>query len=239
MFGLQFQSEISNSAVLDSSVYLRLYSIKVYNHNHIANCPSWCRFSALQSLHGGEYELQQLWISHSRWRTILSELRSPEQPHKKRSSAGIFVVIGVGCFLALIFLGIIAAIAIPNLLNAIQRAKQKRTMVDIRSIAIACEAYATDHHAYPDVDSVDELVPILEPKYIKKLPQMDAWNGILLYEARNNSGSSDGPDEYFIVSTGKDRLLDQGHLDYPEPVSTTSFNNDIVFTNGGFVQYPE
>ena len=31
-------------------------------------------------------------------------------------------------------IGIIAAIAIPNLLNAIQRGKQKRTMADMRAV---------------------------------------------------------------------------------------------------------
>ncbi len=162
----------------------------------------------------------------------------PAQPHKK-SSAGVFVAIGVGCLIGLFVLGIVAAIAIPNLLNAIQRGKQKRTMVDIRSIATACEAYATDHNAYPDVDSVEALVPILEPTYITKLPQIDAWNRVILYETRNSSGREEGPDEYFIVSSGKDGLLDQGNLDYTEPVSTTSFNNDIVFSNGEFIQYPE
>ena len=34
-------------------------------------------------------------------------------------------------------IGILAAIAIPNLLTAIQRSKQKRTMSDIRTIAVA------------------------------------------------------------------------------------------------------
>ncbi|PYT07794.1 MAG: hypothetical protein DMF49_07090 [Acidobacteria bacterium] len=39
-------------------------------------------------------------------------------------------------------IGIIAAIAIPNLLNAIDRGKQKRTMADIRSVGTAVEEYA-------------------------------------------------------------------------------------------------
>ena len=32
-------------------------------------------------------------------------------------------------------IGILAAIAIPNLLNAVQRGKQKRTMIDMRTLA--------------------------------------------------------------------------------------------------------
>ena len=46
-------------------------------------------------------------------------------------------------------IGIIVAIAIPNLLNAIQRAKQRRTMGDMRSTATAVEAYAVDLNRYP------------------------------------------------------------------------------------------
>ncbi|HMC21457.1 MAG TPA: prepilin-type N-terminal cleavage/methylation domain-containing protein, partial [Thermoanaerobaculia bacterium] len=37
-------------------------------------------------------------------------------------------------------IGILAAIAIPNLLTAMQRSKQKRTMADMRTIATAWEA---------------------------------------------------------------------------------------------------
>src|SRR5882762_1185179 len=46
-------------------------------------------------------------------------------------------------------IGIIAAIAIPNLLNAIDRGKQKRSMADIRSLGTATESYAVDNNFYP------------------------------------------------------------------------------------------
>src|SRR6187200_3441063 len=51
-------------------------------------------------------------------------------------------------------IGIIVAIAIPNLLNAIQRAKQKRTMADMRSIGTAAESYSIDYNAYPPAAAV-------------------------------------------------------------------------------------
>jgi type II secretion system protein G len=44
---------------------------------------------------------------------------------------------------------ILAAIAIPNLLNAVQRAKQKRTMGDMRALALAIEPYNVDHSMLP------------------------------------------------------------------------------------------
>ena len=46
-------------------------------------------------------------------------------------------------------IGIIVAIAVVNMINAIQRAKQKRSMADMKSLATAIEAYATDQNYYP------------------------------------------------------------------------------------------
>ena len=82
-------------------------------------------------------------------------------------------------------IGILAAIAIPNLLTAMQKSKQKRTMADIRSIATAWEAYAVDENNYTpsaysilsgkDVD-YSTLKNSLSPDYIKNLPQNDGWD---------------------------------------------------------------
>ena len=65
---------------------------------------------------------------------------------KKRNNKG-FTLIELLIVVAII--GIIVAIAIPNLLNAIQRAKQKRTMGDMRTAGTAAEAYAVDFNHYP------------------------------------------------------------------------------------------
>src|SRR5215470_15900066 len=74
-------------------------------------------------------------------------------------------------------IGIIAAIAIPNLLNAIQRGKQKRTMADMRAIGTAVESYAVDNNRYPAGGSaVSGTSGVLQPRYIAKLPTVDAWN---------------------------------------------------------------
>src|ERR1700704_779090 len=81
-------------------------------------------------------------------------------------------------------IGILAAIAIPNLLTAMQRAKQKRTMADVRTIATAWEARATDVNKYNAAGAVtlpavtlnhDTMTTILSPTYIKSLPPKDGW----------------------------------------------------------------
>jgi len=48
-------------------------------------------------------------------------------------------------------IAILAAIAVPNFLEAQTRAKVSRTKADLRSVATALEAYAVDYNTYPDI----------------------------------------------------------------------------------------
>ncbi|MDH3284008.1 MAG: type II secretion system protein GspG [Acidobacteriota bacterium] len=122
----------------------------------------------------------------------------------------------------------IAAIAIPNLLNAIDRGRQKRTMADMRSVGTAVEAYSIDLNQYPnetgDIDG--NLDQHLEPLYIKKTPDDDGWNNPVQYDSDTL--------EYSIYSYGKDGA-DTGY----SGGKTTDFDQDIYFVNGSFVQWPE
>jgi general secretion pathway protein G len=128
-------------------------------------------------------------------------------------------------------IGIIAAIAIPNLLNAIQRGKQKRTMADMRAVGTAVESYAVDNNKYPAGGSaVSGIKTTLEPRYIARLPVNDAWNNPMDYI----SSPTTSPQTYSVESYGKDGA-DSGSA----VGSTSDFNNDIVFTQGLFVTYPE
>jgi type II secretion system protein G len=129
-------------------------------------------------------------------------------------------------------IGIIAAIAIPNLLNAIQRGKQKRTMADMRAIGTAVESYAVDNNNYPAGGSPVSSIGagILEPRYIARLPTVDAWTHPIDYE----SSPASSPQKYTIESYGKN-----GSNESETTGSTTDFNNDIIFSQGIFSQYPE
>jgi general secretion pathway protein G len=126
-------------------------------------------------------------------------------------------------------IGIIAAIAIPNLLNAIDRGKQKRTMADIRSIGTAIESYAVDTNRYPTSASISALASVLQPGYIRTLPTTDGWKNTLVYTPSAGTG-------YTLGSGGKDG----GALTVIGPGGgTTSFNDAIIFIDGSFVQFPE
>ncbi|MFI5182375.1 MAG: type II secretion system protein GspG [Thermoanaerobaculia bacterium] len=142
-------------------------------------------------------------------------------------------------------IGIIVAIAIPNLLNAVQRAKQKRTMADMRSIGTALEAYAVDYNKYPAAagaysmpsgitgisltNTIGSAVGALSPTYIRTMPLKDGWNSYFHYTV-----SGTGLD-YILGSTGKDGAIEGAPVLGP----TTNFNNDILFADGQFIQWPE
>ncbi|HSP13814.1 MAG TPA: type II secretion system protein GspG [Thermoanaerobaculia bacterium] len=147
----------------------------------------------------------------------------------------VAVVLVVGLVVVAI-VGILAAIAIPNLLTAVQRAKQKRTMADIRSIATAVEGYAIDNRKFPPEGELGSLAP----KYIHTVPLTDGWNHPIRYTCWSTQGGTDC-DAYAIGSAGKDGQFE--HDDLKEYLNkagpTTNFNSDIVFANGSFVEYPE
>ena len=109
-----------------------------------------------------------------------------------RSQAG-FTFIELLIVVAII--GILAAIAIPNLIAAIQRSRQSRTMADIRMISEGVEAYQNDHSAYPVVNNgtVAALGSHLEI-YIRKFNSLDGWGEPIFYD-------SDGS-HYTVISFG-------------------------------------
>ena len=137
-------------------------------------------------------------------------------------------------------IGILAAIAIPNLLTALQRSRQKRSMADMRSIATAWEARATDTNGYaaagasiswpdPTLD-VTLLASMLVPMYIKKFPESDGW-GTRFQVGYDN-------ENYSIESLGADKTDNSDGTTAAAPVETTDFDCDIIFSNGNFVVYP-
>jgi type II secretion system protein G len=152
-------------------------------------------------------------------------------------------------------IGILAAIAIPNLLTAMQRAKQKRTMADMRTIATAWEARATDTNKYNAAGAVTAILtcsfrlPIatmsgaLSPTYIKLLPNKDGWGNALHFFADQAWNDAKPAQNYLVWSGAKDATSDPASptgFDTASPGgATTNFNDDILFSNGVFLQYPE
>ncbi len=127
-------------------------------------------------------------------------------------------------------IGIIAAIAIPNLLNAINRGRQKRTMADMRSIATAVESYAVDNNYYPpSVTTAAGLGGYLTPTYIKRLPSNDGWNQAMSFNT-DSAGR-----HYTIISYGRDKVFNTTFIG----TQTNNFDCDIWYQDGTFTQWPE
>lgn len=85
-------------------------------------------------------------------------------------------------------IGILAAIAIPNLLDAIERSRQKRTTGEIRTMCSAMQTFTVDYGGYPasahsgdpaitwpltvETDGSGAIIPDL----IQAVPPQDAWS---------------------------------------------------------------
>jgi len=142
-------------------------------------------------------------------------------------------------------IGIIAAIAIPNLLLALQRAKQRRTMVDLKNIALAWESRNVEVYRYNaagasydgagQVTDFTAVVAVISPTYMKTVPSVDAWGNPYVTYLDRAFGDPLPAQKYALISGGKDGTVDTAAI--PGPI--TNFDCDIVFGNGTFLSYPD
>lgn len=117
----------------------------------------------------------------------------------------------------------------PNSLGAVNRGQQKRTMADIREFAIALEGYKQVHGSYPVTSDPDELRSLLGDQI--PLPPCDGWgNPWVVHVSRSG---------YTLVSFGKCGKPDLASLAQYQPGVTSTYQSDIVFSNGEFVRMPE
>jgi len=160
-------------------------------------------------------------------------------------------LIAVVAFIAIsVFVG---GVAIPNLVMARNRSREKRTLADIRAIATAWEARATDRNTYSvgfgvlrtQSDgkalsarrvSASELQAALAPTYIRQIPRIDGWGNELQFTV-SNFDEVGRAQSYAIRSVGNDAKADP---DSSAPTGVTgSFAADVIYSDGAFLQYPE
>ena len=155
-------------------------------------------------------------------------------------------------------IGIIAAILIPNLLDALQKARQKRSVADIRNVGTAWMSWLTDQvgaasagatKIYPTADheavSYPQLFEYLNPSldffYIQEVPQFDGWSNPLGYAI--NWSLTDtavivvcSPAQRGEYMRGTDCIDSSWTI---QPFLATDYEQDIVWADGYFVRWPD
>ena len=168
--------------------------------------------------------------------------------HRRHGQEG-FTLIELLIVVAII--GIIAAILIPNLLDALQKAKQKATVADVRNIGTAWYSWMTDQASAGAAGAVaigvlnwgtdftggactaTNLAAMLEGGtsgnvsqfYLQKMPTQDGWDNDLQFNSIVTCGT---PSTYRLVITSV-RAIAIRSLGRDNTVETAG-----VYTNGQF-----
>ncbi len=138
--------------------------------------------------------------------------------------------------------GLLAAIAIPNLMSAIQRARQKRGMGDLRTMATTFSMYYLDTDHYPVAQTTFKgfTGPVywaVVPAYCKALPLYDSWQKPYGYASTSNGS------DFGLVCTGSDGLFeDRGTIAVfanMQRTTTHCFENDVVWVDDSFLILPD
>ena len=110
-------------------------------------------------------------------------------------------------------IGILAAIAVPNFMNAQIRAKIARVQSDLKAMATAIEMYRTDNNAYPDSCSLEIMGAvqfrageIWVPVAYSNIAPIDPFNK----HEGGIDGNSFAQDEYFYINKGPCGWFDAG-----------------------------
>jgi type II secretion system protein G len=173
-------------------------------------------------------------------------------PSRIRNRQQGFTLIELLIVVAII--GIIAALLIPNFLDALQKSKQKRTEADMRNMGTAMMSWLTDQAgaaaagsaATGDVNlgnfkattSVD-LSTVLVSQYIQSIPEKDGWRHNFSYYM-NYSNPLGGVGIMAILSYGRDGQPDTGSPTYTVTgFDPTDYDRDLVWADGFFARYPQ
>jgi prepilin-type N-terminal cleavage/methylation domain-containing protein len=128
-------------------------------------------------------------------------------------------------------IGILAAIAIPNLLDALDRTRQRATVAEMRTWGIALHEYFAQTSLYPPPNGPFQIdaafASILVPFAVNTVTLDDGWGFNFWYETDRTSS-------FTFRSCGKDGICGLGVT----PSTWFNYNLDIVLNDGFFVNSP-
>src|SRR5436309_1685714 len=149
-------------------------------------------------------------------------------------------------------IGIIAALLIPNFLDALQKAKQKRTVADMRNTGTAMFSWLTDQvgaaaagqtstqvnlSSYGTTLAAASLATVLAPQYLQTVPVQDGWKTPYEYYLRTDTPLAQ--QVMAIRSLGRNGKNDGGPDYTVTSFDPTNYDQDIVWADGFFVRWPQ
>jgi prepilin-type N-terminal cleavage/methylation domain-containing protein len=149
-------------------------------------------------------------------------------------------------------IGLIAAMLIPNLLDAMQKTKQKRTMAEMRITGTAMFSWLTDEvgaaaagqvnsnvvlASYGTAKSVATIQSILVPTYLQALPSLDGWR--FTYEYYLKTEDVHARQVMLIRSRGRNNTAESTSNYTVTSFEPTDYDQDIVWADGFMVRWPQ
>lgn len=149
-------------------------------------------------------------------------------------------------------IGLLASILIPNLIDAVHKARQKRTVTDIRGLGTAWMSWMTDYQSAASAGAAKlydqtpftpltytTLLSYLRPGdtffYAQTVPQLDGWRSPMRF------GLGPNGIKLFICAAGRDGVFEDCNQDdiVVQPFLVTDYDQDIIWAEGYFLRYPD
>lgn len=145
-------------------------------------------------------------------------------------------------------IGLIAAILIPNLLEALQKGRQKRTMADLREFGLGMAQYWTENAGggaagavtieisdWAGTASVDEIEQAVVPDYMPQLHTEDGWGNAVEYRVQLISP----PRSFYALARSQGADAEYSGDTYESGAfEVTDYGQDIVWADGSFIRAP-
>ena len=151
-------------------------------------------------------------------------------------------------------IGILAALLIPNMMTAMQRAKQKGSMADISTLSAQLMDFTTDRGIAPAWDGTaytasSTIYTDLVPMYAKAIPTTDQWGNDLVVQSGSSWSAAwlgitptASNDDFVVGSPGRNGTFSfdfsSGVTDFYINEEMADYENDLVSWNGQYICRP-